>query len=373
MNKVISIYSPEWHPYTGYGRKAVELTRHATKMGYHVNVMGGAPHKYADLAPSDVAPALASPKIIPALGGIVLGYPTLVSGYPEMLRHGPILIQTMFESTRFPDGWSRWLNRADAIAVPTPWLVDAMRDNGVNTPVSVIREGVSDVFKPVKRVRYPKQFAFVWVASDMMRKGYDVLIKAWAKAFNGSDRHKLIMKVKPGALGKFSGFKNLNIEILDQDMSDDELLDLYARCHAMVSPSRGEGFGLPAREFAATGGPVIATNWGGLADNIRSWAYPLQYDLAPAWYVSEQIKHPRFEGLGEWAEPRIDNLVQLMQYVASRPRWDMWHKAPPRGVKVANQSERVAAQVRKLYSWQTFSEEMLELWEAVASGNIRTA
>ncbi len=65
------------------------------------------------------------------------------------------------------------------------------------------------------------------------------------------------------------------------------LRQLYGRMHCLVAPSRGEGKNLAALEFMATGGPVIATSFGGHAVWIREeYSYPLRYELRPAsWPV----------------------------------------------------------------------------------------
>jgi glycosyltransferase involved in cell wall biosynthesis len=60
------------------------------------------------------------------------------------------------------------------------------------------------------------------------------------------------------------------------------LRDFYAAQHVLLAPSRGEGKNMPALEFMATGGTVIATNWGGHTQWLSSaYAYPLDYELLP--------------------------------------------------------------------------------------------
>lgn len=55
--------------------------------------------------------------------------------------------------------------------------------------------------------------------------------------------------------------------------------------------------------------PVIATNHGGLAEDIEHWALPLR---VARW------SEARFgfwdEDLGEWAEPDVAHLVELMRW-----------------------------------------------------------
>jgi len=62
----------------------------------------------------------------------------------------------------------------------------------------------------------------------------------------------------------------------------DVLREFYHTQHVLLAPSRGEGKNVPALEFMATGGPVIATNWGGHTQWLSSTVgYPLDYELRP--------------------------------------------------------------------------------------------
>ena len=56
--------------------------------------------------------------------------------------------------------------------------------------------------------------------------------------------------------------------ILTGFVPDDELVFLYSRATALVSPSLMEGFGLPAIEAMACGTPVIASRAGSLPEVI---------------------------------------------------------------------------------------------------------
>jgi hypothetical protein len=62
-----------------------------------------------------------------------------------------------------------------------------------------------------------------------------------------------------------------------------ELEDLYASAHVLLAPSRHEGLNLPTLEFQATGGVVIATDWGGHKTWLDSaYSYPLEFTLQPS-------------------------------------------------------------------------------------------
>lgn len=49
-------------------------------------------------------------------------------------------------------------------------------------------------------------------------------------------------------------------------VDDDELTDVYNALDVLLSPSMGEGFGLPILEAQACGVPVVTVNWTGMAD-----------------------------------------------------------------------------------------------------------
>lgn len=59
-----------------------------------------------------------------------------------------------------------------------------------------------------------------------------------------------------------------NIYLLHGDLTDEEVNDVYndPRVKALVSFTKGEGYGRPLFEFAAVGKPVIASGWSGQLD-----------------------------------------------------------------------------------------------------------
>jgi glycosyltransferase involved in cell wall biosynthesis len=62
-----------------------------------------------------------------------------------------------------------------------------------------------------------------------------------------------------------------NIYLLHGDLSDNEMNSLYnhSKVKAMVSYTKGEGFGRPLLEFASTGKPIIAPHYSGQADFLK--------------------------------------------------------------------------------------------------------
>ena len=62
-----------------------------------------------------------------------------------------------------------------------------------------------------------------------------------------------------------------NIYLLHGELSDKEMNELYnhSKVKAMISLTKGEGFGRPLLEFSLTNKPVITTGWSGHTDFLK--------------------------------------------------------------------------------------------------------
>jgi glycosyltransferase involved in cell wall biosynthesis len=299
---------------------------------------------------------------------MVLGYPTFLDDYGPLLTASDMVCLTHWESTQMPEGWLENLNHPNmkAIIVGAQWVKEMMETAGVKPPVHVVSLGISDVYqyyrRPARRV-----YRFLCFGDRYTRKAWDVTARAFAMAFAGRDDVELIIKVRENERGPglvyplgdglmtwngenftYKGQAITNVHILDKDMDEYELYDLYKSVDCMVFPSRGEGFGIPPREFAATGGLSIVNKW--WADDVMQWAYPVKYTMAPAWQG-----HRQFEGLGEWAEPDVDHLAQQMAYVEHMERSNV--------VYARYIGKNAAKRVRRLYNWDRFAQQCWDIWQ----------
>ncbi len=342
MSDVINIASPNWDPMDSYGQLAVRLAYHLTMAGQRVN--GFSAGDVVHPAQSKAVQEILQRPIKAATGGILLGYPTSFGKYGPLPSMGARIAVTMFESTRLPDGWVDALNECRAVIVPSRWLVQVFRDNGVRVPVHVVPLGISETYQFVRRPRGRKPYTFLTIGDRYRRKGWDLTVIAFNKAFGQDPTYKLIIKTRVGGL-KFK-IAHPCVDVISQDMTEREMMALYASADAYVFATRGEGFGLPPREAAATGLPVIATNWSGTADDLRAWGYPLRYTLVPAWQDNDKMR-----GLGEWAEPDVDHLAEQMQYVASS------------NPMIPHMGQESARRIRRLYDWQRFADGVLKVWQ----------
>ncbi len=101
-----------------------------------------------------------------------------------------------------------------------------------------------------------------------------LILKSSLAGFSITERSMLTRKIQDiKALILSSGLarKLPNIYLLHGDMTDDEMNTLYnhKKVKAMVSFTRGEGYGRPLSEFTTTGKPVIASAWSGQLDFLH--------------------------------------------------------------------------------------------------------
>jgi glycosyltransferase involved in cell wall biosynthesis len=122
--------------------------------------------------------------------------------------------RTMFESDRVPSGWAERLAAMDEVWVPTEFhrviftnaslggIADASKVQVVGEPVDTdaldpakhpVRRPLARFFgqQAVEEVGREEEFAFLSVFKWEYRKGWDVLLKAYARAFRATDPVRL--------------------------------------------------------------------------------------------------------------------------------------------------------------------------------------
>jgi len=176
----------------------------------------------------------------------------------------------------------------------------------LNVPIEVITEGANlDVYKPLDTPmknndlhqalkEIPESFAYLfvghWMQGDLGqdRKNVGLLIKAFYELFkNKTKKPALILKTsgagssymdrreiqrKITSIRKSVPSDNLpNVYLLHGEFTDEEMNELYnhSKVKAMVSLTKGEGFGRPLLEFSLTNKPVITTGWSGHTDFLK--------------------------------------------------------------------------------------------------------
>ena len=151
---------------------------------------------------------------------------------------------------------------------------DIARDFTVpESELNIVTNGIdTDIFKPITGITREPCTVMVTASADVPLKGLDYLLRSVADLRDEFPALKLIV------LGKVKENGN-TARLIDQlgikdlitfysGLSSEQIAGLYARATCAVVPSVYEGFGLPAGEAMACGGPIITTNGGALPEVV---------------------------------------------------------------------------------------------------------
>ncbi|WP_427168784.1 glycosyltransferase (plasmid) [Streptomyces sp. C1-1] len=173
------------------------------------------------------------------------------------------------------------------------------------------------------------EFVFLSVFTWQLRKGWDILLRAYFEEFSEKDGVSLMLRCDPFRYGggnlddsirrdieesrrKFGGENPPALKLLTDHIGNRELVDLYASSDAFVLPSRGEGWSRPVMEAMALGVPVITTGWGGQTEFAEAESVRLlEYNIVPVSRAAER-EYGLFAG-HRWAEPSLAHLRREMR------------------------------------------------------------
>ena len=158
-------------------------------------------------------------------------------------------------------------------------------------PITV-KKGENNLVKSLDEI--PESFVYLFAGHWLQgvigedRKNVSLLIKAFYEVFkNKSEAPALLLKTSGAGssyldrreiLKKIDEIKSTvkattlpKVYLLHGEFTDEQINQLYnhSKVKAMVSLTKGEGFGRPLLEFSLTGKPIITTNWSGHIDFLK--------------------------------------------------------------------------------------------------------
>ena len=200
--------------------------------------------------------------------------------------------KTVFENSKF-EKRNNQTNQVEGVielTSPIEILFEGVDLNKYNFIPTDLLKG--DLVESLDEIKEDFNFLFVghWLQGQIGedRKNVGYMIKAFLETFkNKPQQPGLILKTsqmtnsimdREEVLKKIDAIKqtvkgNLpNIYLLHGDLEDKDINDLYnhPKVKAMVSLTKGEGFGRPLLEFSLSKKPIIASNWSGHLDFLHS-------------------------------------------------------------------------------------------------------
>jgi len=197
-------------------------------------------------------------------------------------------------------------------------------------PIEVVFEGADlETYLPTKDNHFDldqikENFAFLFVGHWMQgqigedRKNVGLMLKIFLETFkNQANAPALILKTSGAGssymdrdliLDKIHQVKSTvnaktlpSIYLLHGEFTDEEMNGLYnnKKVKAMISLTKGEGFGRPLLEFSLTKKPIISTNWSGHIDFLKPKFTTLLEGELTNVHPSAQVKD-MILGEGKW-------------------------------------------------------------------------
>ena len=204
--------------------------------------------------------------------------------------------------------WVEACNRMDAVIFPSKHTQKTIQNSGtLNVKNYVVPESyIEDIDQEVTPMSLglDTDFNFLTVGQitgaspETDRKNIFYLIKWFCEEFKDDKDVGLIVKTNSGKATKIDKKMTKTtmqrvleevrpgeypkVHLLHGSMTSKEMASLYKEksIKAFLTITRGEGFGLPILEAAASGIPVIATNWSAQTDYLSLGKFiPLNYRL----------------------------------------------------------------------------------------------
>jgi len=273
----------------------------------------------------------------------------------------------VFESTRIPIDVLHSADSADVVWVPSEWGRDVLIANGIDADkIDVVREGVDhNLFHPYGRVPEERPFRFLMVGKYEIRKSYPEIFSAFAAEFGNNPEVELVMKsdyFRDGNIKaqqmiedlKSHAFENWRLNWGYVDIRN--IARMYRTADVFLSAPRGEAWGLPIIEAAASGLPVISTMYSGHAEFLK----PIRSSVVDVAWNLDAVDCPEYKGYypfpdgnwGEWAVPRVESIRDSMRF------------AYENHLELAPKALTNSAIIRTRFSWNASADQAVNALES---------
>lgn len=249
-------------------------------------------------------------------------------------------ISAYIETDRCNPKWITNTNMMDRVIVPSTHTKQSiLNTGGVKSDIVVVPESYHNEIATAKNnieLELNTDFNFLVIGQLTGNNPYNDrkntfnTLKWICEEFAGNERVGIVLKTNSGkntkidrliterllksAISAVRKGQFPRIHLLHGHMTPHEIAGLYVhpKISALVSLTRGEGYGLPLLEAAASGLPIIATDWSGHLDFLNKGRF-IKVD-----YTLQQIHKSRVDGQlflpdMKWAEPDEKNAKSRMR------------------------------------------------------------
>jgi glycosyltransferase involved in cell wall biosynthesis len=262
-----------------------------------------------------------------------------------------------FELDTFNEMEKHHLNSVDKLFVCSSWAKGVCVNNGINVPISIVPLGVdTELFKPAINTRKDDKTIFFNCGKWEIRKGHDVLVEIFNRAFGSNDNVELWMMCSNPFLSpeEEKSWKNIykqsnlgnKIKMIPRLKSQEEVYNIMENIDCGIFPSRAEGWNLELLELLSCGKMAIASNVSAHTEFCNSKAVYL-IDM-PEKELAEDGKW--FFKQGSWAkitESTMNDFVEAMRTAYKRHQQNK-NAINKDGIEVANN-----------FTWSNTAEKIL--------------
>ena len=231
-----------------------------------------------------------------------------------------------FELDTFSNNEKNHLRVPDEIFVTSNWAKNVMLDNGITQPIHTVPLGVNlGIFDHLKYKNISTdKYIFLNIGKWEVRKGHDILLDIFQKAFPNNDNVELWILASEHT-NSYSNEEELTkwktmyasdsrIKISTGVSAHHEIAQIISAASCGVFMSRAEGWNLELLECMAMNKPVIATNYS---------AHTEFCDKDNCYLVDINEKEKAYDGKaflgqGNWAKiesKQKDQCVEYMRYL----------------------------------------------------------
>lgn len=237
---------------------------------------------------------------------------------------GPYYAFPIFELDTFTPKEKNHLNACDHIFVCSQWAKSIIESNNITKPTTVIPLGINNDIFSISDAQYDtNKYVFFSIGKWEYRKGHDVTIECFNKAFSENDNVELWLATHNPFLNKeeldywhslvFNSKLSKKIKIFNRLATQKDLSQFIQHGDCGLYLSRAEGWNLELLETICLNKPVITTNYSGHTEFCNDQ----NSFLVNITETEKAIDNKWFFGDGNWAkitDLQKDQIIHNMRH-----------------------------------------------------------